>query len=106
MLYCNDDRVDLDVKLGCNPTITNDLLIPYLLMYEKTHKADVPKQCEITHAINVGESELLTSKSIDAKSVCHDTDILDTEKKAIKLDREDNSNHLNECNKNLQMYQN
>jgi len=59
----------------------------------------VPRQCEITHAINVGESELVTSKSIEVKNVIHDVDIFDTEKKATKLDREDNNNHSNECNK-------
>ena len=94
---CNDDRVDLGVKLKCNPTIKDDLLIPYLLIYEKVHESEVPGQCVITHAMNDGESELLTFSSIEAKNVLHDIDIFDTEKKATKLDKEDNTNHFNEC---------
>jgi hypothetical protein len=96
---CNDDQINFGVKLECNPTMKDDLLIPYLLIYEKVIESEVPRQCEITHAINVGESELVTSKSIEVKNVIHDVDIFDTEKKATKLDREDNNNHFNECNK-------
>ena len=96
---CNDDRVNLGVKLRCNPTIKHDLLIPYMLIYEKVYESEIPSQCEITHAVNVGESELLTSKNIEAKNILHVIDIFDTKKKATKLYREDNTNHFNECNK-------
>ena len=35
ILYnCNDDQIDLGVTLRCNKTIKDDLLIPYLLIYE------------------------------------------------------------------------
>ena len=47
---CNNDRVDLGVKLRCNPTLKDDLLVPYLLIYEKVHESEVLRQCKITHA--------------------------------------------------------
>ena len=73
---CNDDRANLCVKLRCNSTIKSDLLIPYLLIYKKVHETKVP-------AMKVGQSERLTSKSIEAKNILNDINIFDTEEKAI-----------------------
>ena len=98
---CNDDRVDLGVKLKCNPTIKDDLLIPYLLIYEKVHESEVSRQCEIRHAMSVDKPGLSTSQNDEGKDAPHDIGILDMQEKAIKLDREDNTDNFNECNKEL-----
>ena len=53
---CNDDRIDFGVKLRCNPAIKDDLLIPYLLIYEKVLDSEVPRQGEISMAMHSKES--------------------------------------------------
>merc|ERR1712147_529150 len=60
---CNDDKVDLGVKLRCYPSINNDMLIPYLLLYEKVIELEVPTQLEIPNVIHSGESTLTTCQN-------------------------------------------
>ena len=36
---CNDTTITLGVKLNCDPANEHDLLIPYLLIYEKDHES-------------------------------------------------------------------
>ena len=98
---CNDDQINFGVKLECNPTVKDDLLIPYLLIYEKVHESEVSRQCEIRHAMSVDKPGLSTSQNDEGKDAPHDIGILDMEEKAIKLDREDNTDNFNECNKEL-----
>jgi ubiquitin C-terminal hydrolase len=98
---CNDDQINFGVKLECNPTVKDDLLIPYLLIYEKVHESEVSRQCEIRHAMSVDKPGLSTSQNDEGKDAPHDIGILDMQEKAIKLDREDNTDNFNECNKEL-----
>ena len=95
---CNDDQINLGVKLKCNSTIKDDLLIPYLLMYEKVPESEIPRQCRRTHTMNGDRSELSTSQNDEGKSV-HDIDMFNMEKKVTKLDKEGNTNDFNESNK-------
>jgi hypothetical protein len=68
---CNDDQINFGVKLECNPTMKDDLLIPYLLIYEKVIESDVPRKCEIRHAMNVDKPELSTSQNSEGKEALH-----------------------------------
>ena len=38
-MTCNDTTITLGVKLNCDPANEHDLLIPYLLIYEKDHES-------------------------------------------------------------------
>ena len=84
---CNDDKIDLGVKLRCNPSINNDMLIPYLLIYEKVIELEVPIQLEIPNVIHSGESTLTTcqNKSANDNLDINDRDVCTMKKKDIRF---------------------
>ena len=67
---CNYDRIDLGVKLRCNPSIKDDILIHYLLIYEKVIELEVPRQLEIPSVMLSGENTLTTSQNKSANEKC------------------------------------
>merc|ERR1712147_137556 len=91
---CNDDRIDLGVKLRCNPSINNDMLIPYLLIYEKVIELEVPTQLEIPNVIHIIESTLTTcqNKSANDNLDINDRDVCTIKKKDIRFDNPGNAN--------------
>ena len=56
--------------------------------------------------MKVGQSERLTSKSIEAKNILNDINIFDTEEKAINQTERSTLITSMSVTKNLQMYQN
>ena len=60
-----DDRIDLGVKLGCNKTTKEDLLIPYLLIYEKVLDSEMSRQGEISIAIQDKENVSISFQNKD-----------------------------------------
>merc|ERR1712034_217381 len=68
---CNDDQINFGVKLECNRTVKDDLLIPYLLIYEKVHESEVSRQCEIRNAMSVDKTGLSTSQNDEGKDAPH-----------------------------------
>ena len=91
---CNDDRIDLGVKLRCNPSVNDDILIPYLLIYEKVIELEVPIQLEIPNVIHSGESTLTTcqNKSANDNLDINDRDVCTMKKKDIRFDNPGNAN--------------
>merc|ERR1712083_414574 len=91
---CNDDRVDLGVKLRCNPSVNDNILIPYLLVYEKVIELEVPIQLEIPNVMHSGESTLTTSqnKSANYDVNSYDKDVCIMKKKDIRFDNPGNAN--------------
>ena len=91
---CNDDKIDLGVKLRCNPSINNDMLIPYLLIYEKVIELEVPIQLEIPNVIHSGESTLTTcqNKSANNNLDINDRDVCTMKNKDIRFDNPGNAN--------------
>merc|ERR1712083_561993 len=97
---CNDDRIDLGVKVRCNPSVKNDILIPYLLIYEKVIGLEVPIQLEIPNVMDSRESTLTTSQNKSANNNVngYDKDVCTMKKKDIRFDNPENANdyHKNE----------
>merc|ERR1712228_802383 len=91
---CNDDRIDLGVKLRCNPSVNDDIFIPYLLIYEKVIELEVPIKLEIPNVMHSGESTLATSQNKSANNDVnsYDKDVCTTKKKDIRLDSPENAN--------------
>ena len=57
---CNYDRIDLTVKLRCNLSIKDDILIPSLLIYEEVIELEIPRHLEIPNVMHIGKSTLAT----------------------------------------------
>ena len=97
---CNDDRIDFGVKLRCNPAIKDDLLIPYLLIYEKVLDSEVPRQGEISMAMHSKENVAISSQDKDASvELENELDNINTNKKGKRLDNQVNSNKLHDHEK-------
>ena len=82
---CNDDRIDLGVKLRCNPSVNDDILVPYLLIYQKVIELEVPIQLEIPNVMDSRESTLTTSQNKSANNNVnnYDKDVCTMKKKDI-----------------------
>ena len=55
---CNVDKIDLGVKLRCNPSTKDDILIPYLLIYEKVIELEESRRLETGKVIDSDEITL------------------------------------------------
>ena len=54
---CNDNVITLGVKLHCDPNNRLDLLIPYLLIYEKNLESEISIPSNVSHPTEIQESD-------------------------------------------------
>jgi len=57
MVYFNDTTTTLCVKLNCDSTNRNGLMIPYLLIYEKYIESEIPTPSYISNQTEIKESD-------------------------------------------------
>merc|ERR1711990_546646 len=92
--------IDLGVKLRCNPNMKDDLLIPYLLIYEKVLDSEVPRQSEISIAIHSKETVEISSQNKDASvELENELDYIITSNKGSRLSNQATASKFDDLDK-------